>query len=120
MKHYHIVLILCVCFVIAFPLSNCSSTPVSKKYICNAGYVDSVSNNIGTVKLISPEQEWYVIVPINDDTQRFLPDSLPEMFKKDGLRVIVSGKICKISENVRMVGTPFELTGIEITNESNK
>jgi len=120
MKSYHIVLILCVCFAIAFTLSNCRNTALSQNNICNAGYVDSVIKEIGTVKLISPEQEWYVIIPFDDDTKRFFPGSLPEMFKQDGLRVLFSGKICETPENVRMVGTPFELTSIEITKVSNK
>jgi hypothetical protein len=80
---------------------------------CNNNYVDYVSNEKGTIQLISPEQDWYVIIPDYDDTQRFLPTNLPDIFKKNGLKVIFSGKICEIPENVRLVGTPLLLTSIE-------
>ncbi|MFX0201117.1 MAG: hypothetical protein ACFFCW_33785, partial [Candidatus Hodarchaeota archaeon] len=80
---------------------------------CNNSYLDYVSNEKGTIRLISPEQGWYVIIPDYDNTQRFLPTSLPDRFKKDGLKVIFSGKICEIPENVRLVGTPLLLTSIE-------
>ncbi|MBI4682668.1 MAG: hypothetical protein HY757_06160 [Nitrospirae bacterium] len=63
--------------------------------------------------MISSAQDWYVVVPDYDDTQRFLPENLPEIFKKHGLKVIFSGKICEIPDNVRLVGTPFKLTSIE-------
>lgn len=120
-KNLSIVLILCVCFFIAFSISNYrGSATVSQNNTCTTGYVDSVSNEKGTVQLISPKQEWYVIIPDYDDTQRFLPDSMPEMFKKNGLKVIFSGNICEIPENVRLIGTPFELTDIEENNGNDK
>ena len=104
-----------ICLLLTFPLTNCrSKSPVFQNNICNNNYVGFVNNEKGTIHLISPRQDWYVIVPDYDNTQRFLPDNLPELFKKDGLKVIFSGKICEIPENVRLVGTPFILTSIEL------
>ncbi len=80
---------------------------------CNNNYVGYVSNEKGTIQLISPKQDWYVIILGYDDMQRFLPTNLPDIFKKDGLKVIFSGKICEIPENVRLIGTPLLLTSIK-------
>ena len=56
---------------------------------CNTNYVGHLSHETGKIRLISSTQEnWYVITPDYDDTQRFLPDNLPDKFKKDGLKVI--------------------------------
>ena len=81
---------------------------------CNNNYVGHVSKEAGKIRLISSTQEnGYVIIPDDDDTQRFLPKNLPDKFKKDGLNVIFSGKICEIPENVRLMGTPLILIEIE-------
>ena len=81
---------------------------------CNTNYVGQVSHEAGKIRLISSTQEnGYVIIPDDDDTQRFLPKNLPDKFKKDGLNVIFSGKICEIPENVRLMGTPLILIEIE-------
>ena len=87
---------------------------------CSNNYIGHVSNETGKIQLISSTQKnWYVISPDYDDTQRFLPDNLPDIFKKDGLKVIFSGKICEIPENVRLIGTPLILIGIEEVKTNN-
>jgi hypothetical protein len=107
--------LLSMCLPLTFIITNCrSKSPVFQNNICNNNYVGLVNNEKGTIHLVSPAQEWYVIIPDYDDSQRFLPDNLPELFKKDGLKVIFSGKICEIPANVRLFGTPFILTGIEV------
>jgi hypothetical protein len=73
----------------------------------------SVKDAKGTVHRLSPTSRFYVIVPDDDESQRFYPSNLPASFRKDGLRVRFSGTIGEIPANVRMVGTPLELTGIE-------
>ena len=81
---------------------------------CNTNYVGRVSQEAGKIRLISSTQEnGYVVIPDDDDTQRFLPKNLPDIFKKDGLKIIFSGKICEIPENVRLMGTPLILIEIE-------
>jgi hypothetical protein len=71
-----------------------------------------LSNEKGTIQLVSPETEWYVIVPDYDATMRFLPTVLPDEFRKDGLRVLFSEKVGEVPSDARLVGTPFELTEI--------
>jgi hypothetical protein len=115
MKRIIIISILSICLFPTFSLTNSSNKgPVFQNNICNNNYVGSVSKEKGTVHLISRGQAWYVIIPDYDDTQRFLPSNLSELFKKDGLKVIFSRKICEIPENVRLFGTPFILTNIEV------
>ncbi|NIO04658.1 MAG: hypothetical protein GTN74_08590 [Proteobacteria bacterium] len=67
----------------------------------------------GTIQRVSPGSAWYVIVPDYDKMQRFAPINLPEDFRRDGLRVLFSGRIGEIPANVRLVGTPLEITRIE-------
>ena len=67
----------------------------------------------GTIQQLSPNSAWYVIIPDDEKNQRYAPTNLPDEFKKDGLRVIFSGKVAEIPPNVRMVGVPLELIKIE-------
>ena len=72
--------------------------------------VPDVVDQSGTIRLISGDV--YGIVPDADTGTRYLPDSLADEFKKDGLRVVFSGKVGEIPPNVRMMGTPLTLTAI--------
>ena len=72
-----------------------------------------VSHAKGTVKKLSPQSDWYVIVPDYNPELRFLPTDLPDAYMINGLRVVFSGKVGEIPPNARLVGTPLELTKIE-------
>jgi hypothetical protein len=67
----------------------------------------------GTIQQLSPNSEWYIIIPDDEKTQRYVPSNLPNEFKKDGLRVIFSGKVAEIPRNARMIGIPLELVKVE-------
>jgi hypothetical protein len=102
-----------VLFMMLLDTTNCSyKIAAYERNICNK-YVDTITNEKGSIHLISPEHEWYVIIPDFNDSQRFLPYGLPDMFKKNGLKIMFSGKVCEIPENVRLIGTPLELISIE-------
>jgi hypothetical protein len=73
----------------------------------------------GTIQQLSPGSEWYVIIPDDEKNQRYAPSNLPDEFKKDGLRVIFSGKVAAIPPNVRMIGIPLELVKVENLERDN-
>ena len=99
------------CIILLLPLFVLTTNMNAKANSCNDdNYLRDVK---GTVQRLSSNNDWYVIVPDDDDTQRFFPSNLPEEFRKNGLRVLFSGKRGEIPANVRMVGTPLELTKIE-------
>jgi len=47
----------------------------------------------GTIKAVSAQQGWYAIVPDGQPGTRYAPSGLPERFKRDGLRVVFSGRV---------------------------
>ena len=55
------------------------------------------------------DKETVVIVPTDNASGRYIAANLPGDFKKDGMKVVVSGDVGKIPPNVRMVGTPLKL-----------
>lgn len=69
-----------------------------------------------TVTLVANQ---YTLVPDDNDSQRYFPRNLDAKFKVEGLKVTVSGNIYPIPPNVRMIGTPFEITKIQVRNETN-
>jgi hypothetical protein len=65
----------------------------------------------GTVKLVNAEQGWYGLVPDRDPGTRYAPEPpLPEAFRKDGLRVIFSGRLLPADDGTRRWGTPLKVT----------
>jgi hypothetical protein len=66
----------------------------------------------GTIQAVRPDAGWYGIVPDSDRGTRYAPDRLSDEFKKDGLRVVFSGRVKPIDPNVRSWGIPLELTEI--------
>ena len=73
----------------------------------------------GTVRAVNAEQGWYALVPDRDPGTRYAPEPpLPEAFRKDGLRVVFSGKVGKVPEGGRRWGTPLRVTRIEIERKS--
>lgn len=74
----------------------------------------SLKNVRGTVRSVNPEQGWYALVPDRDPGTRYAPENpLPEAFRKDGLRVVFSGKSKKLPDGERRWGTPLDVTRIE-------
>jgi hypothetical protein len=66
----------------------------------------------GAIVVVNEQNGWYGIVPDDDRGTRYAPDRLPDDFKKDGVRLIFSGRVGPIDPNVRMWGTPLTLTSI--------
>lgn len=58
----------------------------------------------------------YTLVPDEDNSQRYMPRNMELKYRKEGLKVVVSGNVFAIPPNVRMIGTPFEITKIAVRN----
>ncbi|MGB0931755.1 MAG: hypothetical protein ACPGVB_13320, partial [Chitinophagales bacterium] len=58
--------------------------------------------------------EFFFIVLDNEPNVNYLDTNLESPFKKDKLKVIVSGEKLPIPPNVRMIGNPFKVTLIEV------
>ena len=70
-----------------------------------------IKNKPGEIYEVQPGI--FTIVPDNEPSNRYLPDELPLEFRRNGLKVLFSGKVGKVDPNVRMVATPLELHHIE-------
>lgn len=66
----------------------------------------------GVIEAVNPGNGWFGIVPDGDRGTRYAPDRLPDEFKKDGVRVVFSGRVGRIDPNVRTWGIPLTLTSI--------
>ena len=66
----------------------------------------------GTIEEVNARNGWYGIVPDGDRGTRYAPDRLPEEFRKNGLRVIFSGRPGTVDPADRTWGTPLRLTAI--------
>ncbi len=53
------------------------------------------------------------IFETDNGTTRYLPAFIPEEFRQDRVKVLVTGYYGEIPANVRMMGIPFEITSIE-------
>jgi len=71
-----------------------------------------IADAAGTIDEVNAANGWYAIVPDADRGTRYAPDRLPDEFRKDGLRVVFSGRAGDIDPNVRHWGTPLTLTAI--------
>jgi hypothetical protein len=75
----------------------------------------TLKNLRGTVRAVNPEQGWYALVPDRDPGTRYAPDPpLAEAFRRDGLRVVFSGKLKNLPDGERRWGTPLTVTRIEL------
>jgi hypothetical protein len=54
----------------------------------------------------------YGIVPKSDPGTRYAPESLPEEFRADGLKVLFAGVLPTPPPGARLWGTPLRLTSI--------
>ena len=68
----------------------------------------------GVIQEVNAKNGWYAIVPDGDRDTRYAPDRLPQEFRKDGLRVVFSGRKGRIDPNVRTWGVPFTVTAIRL------
>src|SRR5687768_17648690 len=68
----------------------------------------------GAVVEVNRQNGWYGIVPDDDRGTRYAPDRLPDELKKDGLRVVFSGRVGTIDPNVRAWGIPLTVTSIRV------
>jgi hypothetical protein len=68
----------------------------------------------GTIIVVNARQGWFGIVPDTDKEIRYAPDALAEAFRKDGLRVVFSGKVGRVDPNARAWGIPLALTNIRV------
>jgi hypothetical protein len=67
----------------------------------------------GAIEAVNPQRDWFAIVPDGDRGTRYAPDRLPDEFKKDGLRVMFSGRVGRVDPNARTWGIPLALTKIQ-------
>ncbi len=74
-----------------------------------------IAEAAGTIRRVS--DEWFAIVPDSDPGTRYAPDALPAELRRDGLRVVFSGTVGEIPPEVRMWGTPLELSAIRRLEE---
>ena len=68
----------------------------------------------GAVVEVNRQNGWYGIVPDDDRGTRYAPDRLPDELKKDGLRVVFSGRVGQVDPNVRTWGIPLTVTSIRV------
>src|SRR5262245_46927032 len=93
--------------IVAIALASCSTSgPL------DPAQAQELTNVRGAIVVVNEQNGWYGIVPDSDRGTRYAPDRLPDDFKKDGVRVIFSGRVGPIDPNVRMWGTPLTLTSI--------
>lgn len=71
---------------------------------------EDVVEDVGTVRYIELEGGFYGIVA--DDDARYLPDSLDESYREDGLRVRFRAEIREDVMTAQMWGTPVTLIEI--------
>ena len=88
-------------------LPGCESAPTTV-----STQPSELTNVAGTIEAVNPDAGWYGIVPDGDRGTRYAPDRLPDTFKKDGLRVVFSGRVGRVDPNVRTWGIPLILTNI--------
>ncbi|MBP1928775.1 heat shock protein HslJ [Methanolinea mesophila] len=71
----------------------------------------TVVSGTGVIRFIDLEDGFFGIIA--DDGTHYLPDSLPEEYQVDGLKVSFTGIAGQPAANVRMWGTPLRLNSLE-------
>ena len=74
----------------------------------------TITNAHGAIVEVNQRNGWYGIMPDDDRGTRYAPDRLPDEFRKDGLRVIFSGRAGQVDPNVRTWGIPLTVTNIRL------
>jgi hypothetical protein len=78
----------------------------------------TIKNQKGFIKVLSEEAT--IIIPSNNENERYFSAQLPNEFKKDGLKITFTGKVGKIPPHMRLIGTPLKLTSICISKAEAK
>ena len=97
--------------LLAIAASGCALTP---RVAAQAQTPQTIADVKGAVTLVNANAGWYGLVPDVDRGTRYAPDTLPEEFRKDGLRVIFSGRVTEPDPNARSWGIPLALTAIRL------
>jgi len=103
MKSYTILV-----FLFSFSLSNAQDFEWYK----------TIKNQKGYIKVLSEEAT--VIIPADNENERYFSAQLPDELKKDGLKITFTGKVGKIPPHMRLIGTPLKLTSICIKKAEAK
>ena len=74
----------------------------------------TIINAHGAIVEVNQRNGWYGIVPGDDRGTRYAPNRLPDEFRKDGPRVIFSGRAGQVDPNVRTWGIPLTVTNIRL------
>lgn len=90
------------CFFIAIPAFAQKNLDID-----SVGYLENIRAKILKIN------QFYVIVPNNDNSKRFLAKNLDEYYKTDKLEVVVSGIIGKLPTNAKALATPFKIIEIK-------
>ena len=69
------------------------------------------------VKLVG---DIYTLVPVDDESKRYVPANLPEAYQQEGMQLRVEGVTRKVPANVRMAGTPLDLTVARLKGRKKK
>lgn len=72
---------------------------------------NDVVNHSGVIRQLGSDA--FIIFDSAPDGRHFAPMNLPEAFQRDGLRVVFSGHTREIPSNVRLAGTPLDLSSIQ-------
>ena len=79
-----------------------------------AAQAEELKDVHGVIEAVNPRNGWYGIVPDGDRGTRYAPDRLPDDFKKDGVRVVFSGRVGPTDPNARTWGIPLTLSNIRV------
>ncbi len=90
-------------FVLGLGLANIAYAQ-EKKVIGTIEDVKATVTKVGTM---------YMLVPDDKPNQRYSGATMKDLYKVEGLKVIVSGNVLESPPNVRMASTPFVVTAIK-------
>jgi len=82
--------------------------------VCAPAQTRDVADLHGAIVEVNRQNGWYGIVPDDDRGTRYAPDRLPDEFKKEGVRVVFSGRVEPVDPNVRTWGIPLTVTRIRV------
>jgi hypothetical protein len=74
---------------------------------------DRPTTERGVIYRLSPESTLFTIIRVSNPRVRYSPDQLPDGFTVDSLRVILSGEVLPVADDIRLPGSPLTLTMIQ-------
>ncbi len=72
-----------------------------------------LTNAVGTVVSLDADGNGPYFIDVEVPRQMPVGGDLPERFRREGVRVVFSGRFLPIAPNVRYAALPFELSRIE-------